>query len=101
MIGILAWAAGASSFTGISHVTYLDAPGNFMCLLGVVFLIAAAMKRTRLPRWMWISGFFMFASLMLSFRRSFWLGAMLAVIVIVVVMLGARAAAGSRSRRWW
>ena len=69
-------------------LTYYEAPANIIMMAFLAYVLAAAMTRVSLPRWVWAATPFVLAALLLSYRRSFWVAAVLALLVVAVVALG-------------
>jgi O-antigen ligase len=73
------------SIEGTATLTYYEPAANWlimMALLGVVALLAA---RVRPPSWLLLGSPLLLASLVLSYRRSFWIAAVLAVLLVVLL----------------
>jgi hypothetical protein len=90
LVGLLLVATGRSTDVEGHAATYLDATANWICLLVLLALLAAAFQRIRLPLWAWTLIPLTALELIFSYRRSFWLGAILGIVVIAIVASGAR-----------
>lgn len=91
LIGVAAVVGGfgfaASEGGGDTTIlTYYESTANWVLTLFVVVFTAALMTRAHMPRWMWATAPFALASLVLSYRRSFWIG--VSVGLALVVLLG-------------
>ena len=74
-IGVLAVAAhtGPQALAGTSHLTYYEPTSNFLSMTVLLGLVAAAFAGAGLG-WRNVAGVLVGLSLLLSFRRSFWIG---------------------------
>jgi O-antigen ligase len=68
--------------------TYLQSTANFLAMLFLAAVAAAALARGRLPAWVWWGAPLVLAALVLSFRRSFWIATVAALIIVLVVASG-------------
>jgi hypothetical protein len=68
--------------------TYLQSTANFLSVLFLAGVAAAAITRAPIPRWVWAGAPFVLAALVLSFRRSFWIAAIAALIIVLVAGSG-------------
>jgi O-antigen ligase len=71
---------------GASTLTYYEPVANWLIMMAILVLFAAVLARARLPLWMLLSSPLLIACLALSYRRSFWIGA--AVGLLLVLLLG-------------
>jgi hypothetical protein len=71
---------------GVTELTYYEPTANWLVMIAALSVLAALLARARPPLWMTLLLPLLTASLLLSYRRSFWIGAVLAVLL--VVMLG-------------
>lgn len=74
-------------------LSYLEPTVNWLTMVYVLVVLGALMQKVRLPGWAYAIAPFALASLLLSYRRSFWIGAVLGIAIVVVI------AAGPRGRR--
>jgi hypothetical protein len=101
----IALAGGLAAFKGVAGIaalltgmtsasidgrglTYYAAPANFLLLLALLFAVAAPLARERIPLWLWAAMPFIVASLLYSYRRSFWIAAVLGILLVVLVGAG-------------
>jgi general stress protein CsbA len=90
-IGLVELASGHSlEIEESGHLTYYEATANWVIMIALFSVIAALIMRLKPPRWLLLPSVLLFASLLLSYRRSFWIAALLGVAVIV--LLGTRPA---------
>lgn len=87
LFGLFEVASGRGDVVeGGTTLTYYEPAANWLILVGMLTIIAAASARTRPPRWMLVGMPLLLVSLVLSYRRSFWIAG--ALSVALVVMLG-------------
>ncbi len=88
-LGMIELASGRGlAIEGIGGITYYEAAANWVVMMGMLAVFAAVVMRVKVPVWCLAGGVVMFASLLLSYRRSFWIAAVLGLALIV--MLGLR-----------
>jgi O-antigen ligase len=87
-LGLTAVLAGVGVVVDGATITYYDPVANWLVLLALLGVLAALVMRARLPLWVLAGSPLLVLSLALSFRRSFWIGALLAVAL--VLLLGSR-----------
>jgi O-antigen ligase len=73
----------------VTSLTYYEPTSNFLSMLYLLLVLAAGIRRVRLPVWVWLGTPLVFASLLLSFRRSFWIGLVLGLLLVTVLAPGA------------
>jgi O-antigen ligase len=83
--GTYAIVTGTGSSLEGATASYLTPVGNVICMLLVLGVITAAVRRIRMPLWVWAGGGLALASLLLSYRRSFWIALIVGVIMVVIV----------------
>lgn len=94
VIGVLAYVGGFTAASVGQKITYYEAPANTVMLMFLCFGVAALLTRQNLPTWVWAALPFALMALTLSFRRSFWIAALLALSLVAIV------AASTNSRRF-
>ena len=87
---------------GTSTLTYYEPTANWL----IMIVAARASSRRcspaqRLPRWVLLGSPLLLACLMLSYRRSFWIGAVLGLLLVVVLGTLAGSAAGCSCPPAW
>jgi O-antigen ligase len=87
LLGLLTVASGRGTAVDGATITYYEPAANWLMMLLVVGVLAMAMLRLRPPLWLLAGSLLMAASLALSFRRSFWIGVALAVLLVIVLGL--------------
>jgi O-antigen ligase/polysaccharide polymerase Wzy-like membrane protein len=88
VVGLVGVASGVGVVVDGSTITYYEPTANWLLLLGILTVVAAFMLRARPPGWVLVSLPLLVLALTLSFRRSFWIGGALGILL--VVLLGAR-----------
>lgn len=85
-MGLIVMASGGSvALDGGSHLTYYEPTANWLillALLGTVAAIAGAMPK---ERWMAVGVPLLTAALLLSYRRSFWVAAVLGLLLVLLL----------------
>jgi O-antigen ligase len=88
LLGVVGVAAGVGLVVDGATITYYEPTANWLVLLAILGVVAALQLRVRLPAWVLAGTPLLVLSLALSFRRSFWIGAVLGLLL--VVLLGSR-----------
>jgi hypothetical protein len=70
---------------GSSTLTYYEPTANWLMLIALLTILAAAVARTRRPRWVLLGSPLLIACLLLSYRRSFWIAAVLGVVLVLLL----------------
>jgi hypothetical protein len=66
---------------GSSTLSYYEPAANWLIMLAMLALFAAVLGRARPPVWMLLGAPLLIASLLLSYRRSFWIAAILGLLL--------------------
>jgi O-antigen ligase len=83
--GLLAVAAGAGFAVEGATITFYEPLANLLLLMVILGALAARVRRIPLPGWvLWTVPLALLAFL-LSYRRSFWLAAAFAVVLVLIV----------------
>jgi O-antigen ligase len=88
VLGLAAVVAGVGIEVEGAIITYYEPVANWLSLLVIVGVVAALLLRARPPLWLLAGSSLAALSLALSQRRSFWIGAALALLL--VALLGSR-----------
>jgi O-antigen ligase len=88
VIGVAGVVAGVGIVVEGATITYYEPTANWLMLLVILAVVAALLLRARPPGWLIAAAPLLALSLVLSFRRSFWIACLLAVLL--VVLLGSR-----------
>jgi O-antigen ligase len=98
----VAVAAGIAAFKGFSgayaalsgvgtqltdegSASYLDPVPNLLMLVFLLGAVAGAIRRVRMPAWVLAGAPLAFLALLLSYRRSFWIAAIFALVIVAIV----------------
>lgn len=86
LLGLVLVASGRGLDIGSGGViSYYEPVANWLTLLVALTAVAALLLRARPPLWLLVALPIASASLVLSYRRSFWIGAALAVAVVLLL----------------
>jgi hypothetical protein len=72
---------------GSANLTYYQPTANWIVMLALLGVVAAVLARMRPPLWMLLGSPLLIASLILSYRRSFWIATVLALLLVVLLAL--------------
>jgi len=88
---LLGLAAVASShglkIEGSSSLTYYEPTANWLTMIALLGIFAAFVARLRPPLWMLLGSPLLFGSLLLSYRRSFWIATALGLLLVLLLAL--------------
>ena len=73
-------------------ITYLEPTINWLCIAAALVMVARLLQRRTTPLWLLVIGLISIASLVLSYRRSFWIAAVLGLLIVLLIAL--------QRRRW-
>lgn len=83
--GTIAWLAGAGHPLDDTTLTYFPPTANLVLLVFLLGLAAAVGERLTVSRWIWAAAPFAAVALVFSYRRSFWIAALLGLAVVVLL----------------
>jgi hypothetical protein len=88
--GLAVLAAGLSASAGAAEerLTYLEAAPNFLMMLFLLCVFAALIAGVRLPAWTVAATPFVFAALLLSYRRSFYIATIAGALLVLLLASG-------------
>lgn len=92
--GTASGVRGVSASINASASTFYEPTMNFLMVLVVLGVVAALAMRHRVPRWLLVLAPVVAVTLILSYRRSFWIALALGLVLVLVV------ATGQRGRAW-
>jgi O-antigen ligase len=75
-----------SPIEGAAQLTYYEPMSNWLIMIAMLSVFAAVLARAKMPLWMLLTSPLLVACLLLSYRRSFWIAAVLGGLL--VLMLG-------------
>jgi hypothetical protein len=83
LLGLVELAGGYSRIVveGLSKLTYYEPTANYLIMIALLGLVAAVVERARLSRWMVLGSPLLIGSLVLSYRRSFWIASVLGIVL--------------------
>jgi O-antigen ligase len=84
-IGVTGVVAGVGIVVEGSTITYYEPTANWLVLLAILGVGAALLMRARPPGWAVAAMPLLVASLTLSFRRSFWIGGLLGLVLVLLL----------------
>ena len=88
VLGLLEIAGGyGQSIEPGASLTYREPTSNWLVMIVLLALFAAVLMRARPPLWMLLGSPLLFASLLLSYRRSFWIAFVLAALLVLLLGL--------------
>jgi hypothetical protein len=73
------------SIEGRSTLTYYEPAANWLIMIALLAVFAALVLRARPPGWMLLGAPLLLASLLLSYRRSFWIAAVLGLLLVLLL----------------
>ncbi len=86
LLGLADVASGyAPPIEKTAALTYYEPTANWLMLVALLGLVGAALARLRPPLWALLGSPLILAALLLSYRRSFWIAALLGVMLVVVL----------------
>jgi O-antigen ligase len=88
LLGLVELASGRGlAPEGLGILTYYEVAANWVIMIGLFAVVAALVMRVRPPLWLLLGGAALFVSLLLSYRRSFWIAAVLGLGLILLLGL--------------
>jgi hypothetical protein len=86
--GSAGWLAGAGRELGGTTLTYYGPPSNFLMLLFILAVAGALLARINLPWWVYAATPLVAAAFTFSFRRNWWIAALLAILLMLFLTSG-------------
>ncbi|HEX4838539.1 MAG TPA: O-antigen ligase family protein [Solirubrobacteraceae bacterium] len=90
VLGLLIVFSGRQQAIRGAAVSYLEPTANWLVLLFLLGVLCCALQRVRLPPWAWGATPLALADFVLSYRRSFWIAAVVGIAVVVLLGSGRR-----------
>jgi hypothetical protein len=88
LLGLAEIASGyAPPIEGTGALTYYEPTANWLILIAILGIFTAVLARLRPPLWALLGSPLLFASLLLSYRRSFWIAAVLGLALVLMLAL--------------
>jgi O-Antigen ligase len=69
---------------GTTTLTYYEPAANWLIMIALLTVIAAVVARVKPPLWMLLGGPLLAASIVLSYRRSFWIATVLGLLLVLL-----------------
>jgi hypothetical protein len=70
---------------GTATLTYYEPTANWLVMIALFGIVATLLARVRPPMWVLLSGPLLFASLLFSYRRSFWIAVVLGLLLVLLI----------------
>ena len=83
--GTVAWLAGAGHPFGDTTLTYFAPTANLVLLVFLLGIAAALGERLAVPRWVWAAAPLAAVALIFSYRRSFWIAALVGLAIVMLL----------------
>jgi hypothetical protein len=88
VLGLTEIAAGyGAPIEGTGALTYYEPTANWLVMVAILGIFTAVIARLRPPLWALLGSPLLFASLLLSYRRSFWIAAVLGLAMVAMLAL--------------
>jgi O-Antigen ligase len=85
-IGLIEIAGGyGQALEETTRITYYEPTANWLIMITLFGILATLLARVKLPLWIVLGTPLLFASLLLSYRRSFWIAAVLGFLLVLIV----------------
>jgi hypothetical protein len=86
VLGLIEIRSGhGSAVEGHSTLTYYEPAANWLIMIAALGLFAAVLARVRPALWMALGSPLLIASLVLSYRRSFWIASVLGLLLVLLL----------------
>jgi hypothetical protein len=83
--GLYVSLGGLGSTVEEETISFLDPVPNLMTLILALGVVAALIRKVKIPVWMMAAAPIGLLSLVLSFRRSFWIAAAFTLVVVIII----------------
>ena len=83
--GLVSWGTEAGRVVSGTTLTFYEPATNFLLLVAITGAVAAFLLRVPLPWWGRLAAPLAAAALVLSFRRNFWIAAVLAFLLVLLL----------------
>lgn len=85
LTGLYASLGGFGSSVEAEVASFLNPFPNLLMLAFALGVIAALVRRVEIPGWMYVGLPITLLALLLSYRRSFWIAAILTIVLVVII----------------
>jgi hypothetical protein len=83
--GTFAAISGTGTTLVGESASYLEPTPNLIMVTFLLGVVAAMVRRVKLPAWAYGGAAFAFLALVLSYRRSFWIAAVIGIVLILII----------------
>ncbi len=70
---------------GSAKLTYYEPTANWVIMIALLAIVAALLARVTSPRWILLSSPLLIICLLFSYRRSFWIAAVLGLLLVILL----------------
>lgn len=74
-----------SPIEGTATLSYYEPTANWLIMIALLAVLGGVLMRARPPLWMTLPTPLLFACLLLSYRRSFWIAAVLGMLLVILM----------------
>ncbi len=85
LLGLVEVAGSQGQTIDGTTLTYYEPTANWIVMIALFAIFAAVLARVKPPLWMLLGTPLLLASLLLSYRRSFWIAAALGVLLLLLL----------------
>lgn len=85
VLGLIEVASGHGQAIDGATLTYYEPTANWIVMIALFAIFAAVLARVKPPLWMLLGTPLLLASLLLSYRRSFWIAAVLGALLVLLL----------------
>ena len=85
VLGLIEVAGSRGQTIDGTTLTYYEPTANWIVMIAMLAIFAAVLARAKPPLWMLLGTPLLCASLLLSYRRSFWIAAALGVLLVLLL----------------
>lgn len=85
VLGLIEVASGHGQAIDGATLTYYEPTANWIVMIALFAIFAAVLARFKPPLWMLLGTPLLLASLLLSYRRSFWIAAVLGALLVLLL----------------
>ena len=97
LFAVLSGRTGEARYGGVAGAeasTFYEPTMNFLMVVVLLGITVALLRKVPVPRWVLVAGPILLVTVVLSYRRSFWIAVVLGLALVLVV------ATGRRGRPW-
>ncbi len=75
------------SIEGSANLTYYEPTANWVVMIALLGIVVAILARFKPPLWMLLGTPLLIASIVLSYRRSFWIATVIGLLLVILLAL--------------